>query len=119
MYNYIFKYYEKPSEIQFIDSNLKKAYEELKFGTKDERDLYRFLTRAFKDIQENAFCGVQIPKKQIPKVYLKKYEIKNTWKYNLPNAWRLIYSIKGSNIIILSIIIEWMDHKSYERRFGY
>jgi len=90
---------KKPSEIQFIDPALKKAYEGLKAGTNDERDLHRFLTRAFKDIQENAFCGIQIPKKQIPKVYLKKYGIKNVWKYNLPNAWRLIYSIKGGNII--------------------
>ena len=96
---------KKASEVQFIDPALKKAYEELKSGTKDEIDLHRVLTRAFEDIQKNAFCGIQIPKKQIPKVYLKNYGIRNVWKYNLPNAWRLIYSIKGGSIIVLSIIL--------------
>lgn len=28
-------------------------------------------------IIQNPFCGIQIPKKLIPKVYIKKYKIKN------------------------------------------
>lgn len=35
------------------------------------------------------------------------------------SGWRLIYTISGNKIEIVSIILEWMDHKSYERRFGY
>ena len=50
---------------------------------------------------------------------MKKYEINNLWKYNLPNGWRLIYTVKASSVEIVSIILEWSDHKSYERRFGY
>lgn len=37
----------------------------------------------------------------------------------LPDAWRLIYTIKDDKVDILSVILEWLDHKNYERRFGY
>ncbi len=110
---------EKPSEVQFVDEKLRKAYEDLRASATEDRKLYEWLTRAFEDIQKNAFCGIQIPKKLIPKDYTKKYGIKNLWKYNLPNAWRLLYSIEGGDVKIISIILEWMDHKNYERRFGY
>ncbi|MDY6931179.1 MAG: hypothetical protein SVJ22_04610, partial [Halobacteriota archaeon] len=65
------------------------------------------------------FCGIQIPKKLIPKTYIDKYEIDNLWKYDLPKGWRLIYSVATEGVCIISIILEWMDHKNYERRFNY
>ena len=104
----------KPGEVQFADEKIKRAFEKL-----DDSSLKKFLERAFSDIKSNPFCGIQIPKRQIPEAYTKKFNIHNVWKYNLPNSWRLIYSIKGGEAIILSIILEWMDHKEYERRFGY
>jgi hypothetical protein len=70
-------------------------------------------------IQKNVFCGIQIPKNLIPKEYTRKYGVRNLWKYNLPNAWRLLYSIEGRDVKIISIILEWLDHKNYERRFKY
>lgn len=69
-------------------------------------------------LKKNAFSGLQIPKRIIPKEYLK-YGIDNLWKYNLPNAWRLLYSIGKEEVQIISIVLEWMDHKEYERRFHY
>jgi mRNA-degrading endonuclease RelE of RelBE toxin-antitoxin system len=108
-----------PSKIQFADEKVKKAFLELENAKGDEKQLYEFLERAFNDIEENAFCGIQIPKKQIPKDYVKKYRVKNLWKYNLPNAWRLIYSIESNQILVISIVLEWMDHKNYERKFSY
>ena len=93
--------------------------EKLKDSTSDEKQLYEWLIRAFSDIEQNAFCGIQIPKKLIPKEYLQKFNVSNLWKYNLPNAWRLIYSIERDNVIVISIILEWMDHKNYERKFNY
>ncbi|MBI3051620.1 hypothetical protein HYY74_04120 [Candidatus Woesearchaeota archaeon] len=108
-----------PTKIRFADQKLKEAFEKLKEGKGDEKQLYDWLVRAFKDIEENAFSGIQIPKKLIPKEYVQKYEVHNAWKYNLPNAWRLIYSIENQEIVVVSIILEWMDHKEYERRFNY
>ncbi|MDI6708812.1 MAG: hypothetical protein QME47_07005, partial [Candidatus Thermoplasmatota archaeon] len=31
----------------------------------------------------------------IPKEYIEKYSIDNLWKYNMPKAWRLLYSVAG------------------------
>lgn len=107
------------SRVQFADEKVKKAFLELKEAKSNEKELYEFLIRAFNDIEENAFCGIQIPKKLIPKEYGKKYRVKNLWKYNLPNAWRLIYSIERDRIMVVSIVLEWMNHKDYEKRFNY
>lgn len=108
-----------PSKVKFKDEKVKKAFEELTKLASDEKKVYEWLIRAFKDIEENAFCGIQIPKRLIPKEYKKKYDINNLWKYNLPNAWRLLYSIENQEIVVVSIILEWMDHKTYKNKFNY
>jgi len=107
-----------PSKITFAEDKLKKAFEKLKEGKTEDTQLYEFLTRAFSDLEENAFCGIRISKKLIPKEY-KKQGIDNLWKYNLPNAWRLIYSVGKQELIVVSIVLEWLDHKKYDRKFGY
>lgn len=107
------------SKIVFADKRLKDAFEELKESKTEDKKLYKWLNRAFDDLQKDAFSGIQIPRRLIPKEYIKKYKIDNLWKYNLPNAWRLLYSVARDEIIVISIIIEWMNHKTYERRLGY
>ena len=101
--------------VQFV----KEAYEKLKVSTTEDRMLYDWLSRAFEDIQKDAFCGIQIPKRLIPREYIKKYGIDNLWKYDMPKAWRLLYSVLGDKVIVISIIIEWLPHRKYEKRFGY
>jgi len=107
------------SKIQFANEKVQKAFEKLEIGNYEEKQLKKFIERAFNDIQKNAFCGIQIPKRLIPQAYVQKFNIKNVWKYNLPNAWRLLYSIENDNLLVISIVLEWLDHKEYERRFGY
>jgi len=109
---------KKSDGIDFADISIKKALEKTE---KIDKELYKHLKRAFDDILENAFCGIQIPKKLIPAEYSKKFKpLNNLWKYNLPNAWRLIYTIKSPNKIeIISVILDWMNHKDYERLFNF
>jgi len=107
------------SRINFVNEKIQDSFEELKNSKTESKKLYKWICRAFEDLEENAFCGIQIPKKLIPQVYFEKHKIDNLWKYNLPNAWRLIYSIKNGEVMVLSIILEWMSHKDYERRFKY
>ena len=108
-----------PSDIRFADESVQKAFYKLKEGDDSERELFKFINQALDNIEENAFCGIQIPKKQIPKEYASKYNVKNLWKYDLPKGWRLIYSIANDEIVVVSLILEWFDHKEYERRFNY
>jgi Txe/YoeB family toxin of Txe-Axe toxin-antitoxin module len=107
------------SKIIFANKKIKNAFNKLKEKKSEEKKIYEFLVRAFEDIENNAFCGTQIPKKLIPKEYIKKYKIDNLWKYDLPNAWRLLYSVEKDSLIIISIILEWFPHKKYERKFNY
>ena len=107
------------SIVHFAEERLKKSYEKLKESKVEDRMLYKWISRAIDDMELNAFCGIKIPKKLIPKVYIDKYKIDNLWKYDLPKGWRLLYSVANGEILIVSIIIEWMDHKEYEGRFKY
>ena len=105
-------------EIYFADEKVKKDFEKLR--TNEEfRDLYRFICRAMGDIKNRPDCGTAMPKKLIPKKYVKRYGINNLYKYDLPNAWRLLYSLGREGIEIIAIILEWCSHKEYERVFKY
>jgi len=107
------------SEIKFAEEKIKESLEKLKYSKTEDKKLYEWINRAFDDLENNAFCGIQITKNLIPKEYIQKYGIDNLWKYDLPTGWRLIYSVAHGEVCVLSIILEWMDHKNYERRFGY
>ncbi|MBS3134079.1 type II toxin-antitoxin system RelE/ParE family toxin [Candidatus Woesearchaeota archaeon] len=106
----------KPSKVKFISDELEKDFNSLK----DDDFIKKAIIRAIQDLKENAFCGIQIPKKLFPKEYVQKYGIKNLWKYDLPKGWRLLYTVTGENEVeLISAILEWFNHKDYERRFGY
>ena len=105
-----------PSKVKFIDDELERA-----FNTLPNKDpIKKALIRAIKNIKEDYQAGEYIPKKDIPEAYLKKYGINNVRVYDLPSAWRLIYTITGSSEIgIISVVLDWMDHKDYEKLFKF
>jgi Txe/YoeB family toxin of Txe-Axe toxin-antitoxin module len=107
------------SKITFADEKVLKSLEKLKKSKTEDKKLAEWIERAFEDLEKDAFCGVQIPKKLFPKDYVKKYNIDNLWKYNLPNSWRLIYTVANNDVCVLSIILEWLSHKDYEKQFKY
>lgn len=102
--------------VSFAEPKLMKEFNRLKT---DDPLFYKFLDRALDDIKADPECGIPIPKKLIPKVYIQRYEIDNLWKYNLPDAWRLIYSLVGNKVEVVAVVLEWMKHDEYERRFKY
>ena len=107
------------SIVSFADMKLKHDFEKLKTAKTQDKQLYEWIDRAIDDLEKDAFCGIQVQKRLIPKEYIRKYGIDNLWKYNLPNSWRLLYSVGTDGVVVLSIIIEWVDHKEYEKRFHY
>ena len=107
------------SKIRYAEERVKISFEKLKDSKTEDKKLYKWINRAMDDLENNAFCGIQIRKKLISKIYIEKYGIDNLWKFDLPRGWRLIYSVVNGEIKILSIILEWMSHKDYERRFRY
>lgn len=106
----------KASRVVFISEELERDFHILK----DDDPIKKAMRRAINDLRENAFSGIQIPKRLMPREYVQKYGINNLWKYDLPRGWRLLYTVTTDNEVeLISAILEWFDHKDYERRFGY
>ena len=106
----------KPAdEVIFADEKLEAEFLSLSYDNR----LKKSLRRAIENFKNNVFCGEAIKKGLIPKVYIQKYGINNLVWYQLPNAWRLVYSAVMGQEKVTAMIIEYYDHKNYERRFGY
>ncbi|MBW6442319.1 hypothetical protein K0A97_00865 [Patescibacteria group bacterium] len=103
-------------KINFFDLKLKETFDNLK--DRNER-LYKEITKALNDICKNAFCGRNVKKKLIPKELIQRYKINNLWIYNLRKDWRLLYSIGRDEIDVLAIVLDWMNHKDYEKLFKF
>jgi len=106
----------KPEKVVFVNGELEKAFNELA-----EQDMIKKgLIKAIKDIQQDAFCGRNVKKNLIPKELIQKYQINNLWIYNLPSAWRLLYSLtRSEEVKIIAVVLDWMSHKDYERLFNF
>lgn len=106
----------KASKVVFISDELEDNFKSLD----DEDSIKKSIIKAVRELKENAFSGTQIPKRLIPKEYVQKYSINNLWKYNLPKGWRLLYTITADNEVeLISALLEWFDHKEYERKLKY
>lgn len=57
----------------------------------------------------------------VSKVLIKKsgYNVDNLWVADLTGYWRMLYTLKGSEIEILCFVLEIVDHKRYGKIFGY
>lgn len=104
------------AKITFENIKLKKAFESLENSNKE---LYNEIDKALAEININPYCGRNVIKKLMPKQLVRKYKINNLWIYNLRSGWRLIYSIANDKIEVLALILDWMNHKDYERLFKF
>ena len=104
------------SKVIFVDKELKEAFEKLKI--EDER-LFKEIENALNTIKQNAFFGRNVKKKLIPKELIQKYKISNLWIYNLRKDWRLLYTITNNGVEVLAIVLDWMNHKDYEKLFKF
>ena len=102
--------------LRYAEEKIKKSLEKIK---KKDTKFYEHIANALRNIQDDPVCGIKIPVRLIPKEWKKKYEINNLYKYNLPNAWRLFYSLIGNKVELIAIILGCFNHKEYERKFHY
>ena len=106
----------KPEKVVFVDEELEEAFNQLNESDK----IKKALIKAIKDLEEEAFVGRNVKKKLIPKQLVQKYNLNNLWIYNLPSAWRMIYSLTPSEEVeIIAVILDWMNHKDYNKLFGF
>jgi Txe/YoeB family toxin of Txe-Axe toxin-antitoxin module len=102
------------SRVIFKDKELKESFEKL-----NDKRLKKEIEEVLNTLKKNAFFGRNVKKKLIPKELKHKYKINNLWVYNLRKDWRLVYTIANNEIEVLAIVLDWMNHKEYERLFKF
>ena len=105
---------------EFDDLN-KVVGEEISKGitSSDHQTLLNSIKQKIELLRNNPEYGIHIPKNRIPKEYIKNYDVNNLWKINLSGSWRMIYTIKGDEVEIISLILDIINHKDYDKKFGY
>ena len=100
-----------------FEEQLKKLREVIKEkDSKFHRQLLKAIEREKDNLLIDMHRGIQIPKDQIPKEYVDQYGVNNLWKINLPDYWRMIYTIVGTEFEIISILLEFIDYKEYDKK---
>ena len=102
-------------------SRVKAAKDAAIFISSLERGSYpsQIVDKALDVLRENMFAGQLIEKKKFPKIYIQKYGITNLYRYNLDKSNRLTYTIVADESGMAVVVLEIMNHKEYEKRFGY
>ncbi|SRR3989344_5272324 len=103
------------SEAKTIYLWLKKRAE----SSKIERSILNAIDYKIGFIRADPHYGNPVAKRLIPKEYLLKYDIDNLFRIELPNFWRMLYSVSDNEVEIIAFIIEVIDHKDYNKKFGY
>ena len=72
-------------------------------------------------VKANKHYGEPISKSKIPKKFREKYEITNLFWVELPHFWRFMYSLTegDTEIEIIAVVLDIVDHKKYNKLFGY
>jgi hypothetical protein len=89
--------------------------------SKTERMILKAVNQKVDLIKMNPHYGDPIAKNLIPPEYEKRYGVTNLFRVELPNFWRMIYTLThgGTNLEIVSFVLDIMDHKDYNKKFGY
>jgi len=85
----------------------------------DHQTLLNSIKQKIEFLKDNPQYGTHIQKKKIPLEYIKRYHVNNLWKSDLSGAWRMIYTIRGSEVEIIALILDILNHRDYEKKFGY
>ena len=90
-------------------------------NSKTENTILKSLNKKIELIKANYHYGNPIAKNLIPKEYIQKYGIKNLFRVELPNYWRMLYTlVEGqTEIEIIAFVLDVHDHKLYNKKFGY
>ena len=77
------------------------------------------INRLFEVIISNPFYGENAKKDLIPKEYRQKYDANNLFIADLPDYWRMIYTLESDEIEIIAFVLDIIDHDEYNKKFKF
>jgi hypothetical protein len=89
--------------------------------SKLERSILNAVNKKVELIKVNLHYGEPISKDKIPEEFKQRYGITNLFRVELPQFWRMMYSLNpgGTEIEIIAFILEISDHGKYDKTMGY
>ncbi len=105
---------EADIEFKKLNEIVGRQIEEGKDNSK-EIQLLKSIKQKIDFLKVNPFYGDNIKKNIIP----KEYDVQNLWRVELTNFWRMLYTIKGDEIEIICFVLDILNHKDYNKKFGY
>ena len=105
----------------------KDAYLKLNKIIKEEQDKgitdseNQRLLKSLKNKEEllklNPDYGDHIPRKYIKKETIEKYGTDSLWRIEIYNYWRAIYTLRGTEVEVLALILDVLNHDNYNKLF--
>ena len=117
----------KPVVVEW-DATAHAEYEKLRRAAAEHRparslptneQLLASIDRAIARLKKDPFCGGLIPRAYLSKKVLAKYGTQKIFRLSLVGYWRLLYTVVGDEARIIAFILEYLDHQSYDKLFGY
>ncbi len=97
---------------------LRKVVEEQKkkgATNSEEIQLLKSINNKSELLKLNPVYGQSIPKDLIPNTL----DVDNLFRVELTGYWRMLYTLKTNQIEIVNFILYIVDHKVYDKLFGY
>jgi len=106
--------YKEYAELQELVVKGKSSKKKPTYG-----QLLSSINTAIKNLKANPYYGDLIPRKYISKGVFQRYGTDKIFRVELVGFWRLLYTLIGEEVKIIAFILEFMDHKRYNKIFGY
>lgn len=81
--------------------------------------LKKDIDQAMNVLKTNPLKGNKVEKQLWPKKYIKAYDISNLFRYPLRDGYRIMYTLLSDDKSTTSIILDALQHDSYDELFGY
>lgn len=85
----------------------------------EEMQLLKSIKNKIELLKINPDYGDNVSKKLIPQEYVEKYKATNLYRIEIAHFWRMLYTIRGDQIEVICFILDILDHKKYNKKFGY
>lgn len=80
---------------------------------------YREIEGILDLLKDDPRCGDRIRRGLWPRQHVKKYGIPTLFRIELSKGRRMMYAVSGTHGSKIVTVLEVLDHKEYENRFGY